>query len=108
MGKVLIAKNSIKGLKPNGEYTKAGEKFITDALTALELLAAGAAEEVAGEDEGMKDPHTATMSREDVLIMIRLATKETLESLRAEIPEDDEELVEAFATREAELDELDH
>lgn len=109
--RLLRALNSIRGIRKDGEYTKAGETFETDATTALELIAAGAAEELEAE-ETSPEPPAATdaeklaAARADLLAKIAIATAEELEEL--EIPEDDQELVEAAELRREELTEPDH
>lgn len=42
----LVALNRIKGLKPDGAYTEAGEAFDAEEAQAEELIVSGAAETV--------------------------------------------------------------
>lgn len=52
----LSALNRIKGLKPDGAYTEAGESFDADAPQAEELIASGAAEAVEAEEPAEEEP----------------------------------------------------
>lgn len=45
----LVALNRIKGLKPEGAYTEAGETFDAEQAQAEELIASGAAEAMEAE-----------------------------------------------------------
>lgn len=56
----LIALNRIKGLKPDGVYTEAGETFDAEEAPAAELIESGAAEEVvADEAQAAEEPAPA-------------------------------------------------
>lgn len=46
----LVALNRIKGLKPEGTYTEAGETFDAEEAQAEELITSGAAEAVESEE----------------------------------------------------------
>lgn len=54
----LAALNRIKGLKPEGAYTEAGEMFDAEEAQAEELIAAGAAEAVEAEEAQTQEEPT--------------------------------------------------
>lgn len=116
----LIAKHSIKGLKPDGVYTLAGETFETDSASGQRLIDLGAAEEsdeksddilvgaLEGGAGGDAEQEKAA-ARLALIEKIKAAVDEAeLAGLSGEVPADDEELVNAFDQRKEEITEPDH
>lgn len=108
----LKAKNSIKGLKENGEYTLAGETFTTDKATGTRLVELGAAEEItegAAESETEAQRLAAETAAARIELIANINKASSIEELKAlEVPEDDHELVDLYEQRRDELTEPDH